>query len=507
MDPRTVHIVGYLVGLFFALEPSYIHPDEHFQSLEILAHLFYGSAATVPWEFAARNAARSFGPLYVAYGPLFYLYRRLGSPAPGLALLYLVRLQNYIVYTCVYMLALQFLLRSKLDRAKATFYISTSYVTWTYQTHSFSNSLETCALLIVLSLFQVLILDARAPRHNHYRTSAILGFVIAFGFFNRITFLGFIALPAIPTLRKFYLGHLKSLLICATTFCLSCCAFIYADTVLYETPHWCIAPLNNLEYNLQSSNLALHGVHPRYTHILINIPQMLGPLVTYFISRKQKINLTMLSCISGLLFLSAFQHQELRFLIPLMPLLCASINLSNLSSSVRNRYITRTWLVFNVVFGVIMGSLHQRGVLTAIEESTKNNAPIDVHVWWKTYSPPTWLYSNHNLVVSTTNIHDGEENLDDVNFQIIRNHVVDLKGCDYELFEVAMHNFLELNASVRVFIPKSTDTLFTNFRSRNPTVRIDKVWETRLNLDLDHLDFTDLSTLIPGFLIYEVAAT
>jgi phosphatidylinositol glycan class Z len=33
---RFVHYLSYLAAAFFALEPSYIHPDEHFQSLQVL---------------------------------------------------------------------------------------------------------------------------------------------------------------------------------------------------------------------------------------------------------------------------------------------------------------------------------------------------------------------------------------------------------------------------------------------------------------------------------------
>jgi hypothetical protein len=33
---KIVHYFSYLAVVFFALEPSYIHPDEHFQSLGVL---------------------------------------------------------------------------------------------------------------------------------------------------------------------------------------------------------------------------------------------------------------------------------------------------------------------------------------------------------------------------------------------------------------------------------------------------------------------------------------
>jgi hypothetical protein len=38
-----------------------------------------------------------------------------------------------------------------------------------------------------------------------------------------------------------------------------------------------ITPLNNLRYNLSTSNLAAHGLHPWYQHILANLPLLLGP--------------------------------------------------------------------------------------------------------------------------------------------------------------------------------------------------------------------------------------
>ncbi|KJE93020.1 hypothetical protein, variant [Capsaspora owczarzaki ATCC 30864] len=40
-----------------------------------------------------------------------------------------------------------------------------------------------------------------------------------------------------------------------------------------------VAPLNNLLYNLNPANLEQHGLHPRYLHILVNMPLLFGPLV------------------------------------------------------------------------------------------------------------------------------------------------------------------------------------------------------------------------------------
>lgn len=36
--------------------------------------------------------------------------------------------------------------------------------------------------------------------------------------------------------------------------------------------------LNNLRYNLDETNLAQHGLHPRYLHLLVNYPVLFGNL-------------------------------------------------------------------------------------------------------------------------------------------------------------------------------------------------------------------------------------
>lgn len=42
-----------------------------------------------------------------------------------------------------------------------------------------------------------------------------------------------------------------------------------------------VTPYNNFMYNLNMDNLAQHGVHARYTHLLVNLPLLFGPLVVF----------------------------------------------------------------------------------------------------------------------------------------------------------------------------------------------------------------------------------
>ena len=108
---------------------------------------------------------------------------------------------------------------------------------------------------------------------------------------------------------------------------------------------WKVAPYNFIMYNAVPGNVAAHGSHPRYTHLLLNLPLLYGPLALIFLVgtlswlldlfclpwlRKPGVRtvfaLTLTASVVPLVVLSLIQHQEPRFLIPLLPcivLMCA----------------------------------------------------------------------------------------------------------------------------------------------------------------------------------------
>lgn len=503
----SVGFLGFTIGLFVALQISYIHPDEHFQNLEILAIRFFGIKGTVPWEFLSMNAARSYVPIYVSYGPIFYILRKLGFEYPMLILSF-IRLQNYMVYLVVYRVALRYLKRtSRFDLNKVEFFISTSYITWTFQSHSFSNSLETTLLLIVLSLYSNILWIPRNKNSDHFWTSTILGITITLGVFNRITFPAFILLPSLSIFWKFYRFHWKSFGLFLLTIVCTTFAFICFDTSIYNSPSPVIAPLNNLLYNFDESNLELHGLHPRYNHILINLPQIVGPAILLLIPHHRRFkqvwrNLPLLSIVSGILVLSMFKHQELRFLVPLAPLLFMCFNQKAPSKWMRSDIIIKLWIGFNLILGLIMGIYHQSGVLRVLDVFYRQKNSVGVHIWWKTYSPPTWMYMNQNLTVSTTNFVNNIERIDEVPLHATTNHIVDLKGCDTELLNYTVINFLKNGAIVNLIAPNSVKRHLEQLIN-SPNLDVEKTYETKFHLDLDHLDFGDPVSFAPGIAVYE----
>jgi GPI mannosyltransferase 4 len=150
-----------------------------------------------------------------------------------------------------------------------------------------------------------------------------------------------------------------------------------------------ITPLNNLRYNSSHLNLAEHGIHPYYQHLVANLPQLLGPAFPLiFISPRRSRRLY--SAVCGIFVLSCFPHQEARFLMPAVPLLLSSIRLPR-------RFLRAwigVWLIFNVIFGVLMGGYHQGGVVPAQSFLSKQEN-IRKAYYWKTYSPPIWLINGN----------------------------------------------------------------------------------------------------------------
>lgn len=181
-----------------------------------------------------------------------------------------------------------------------------------------------------------------------------------------------------------------------------------------------ITPLNNILYNTKTSNLARHGLHPHYQHFLANLPQLLGPALVVLLAQcypfSQRtiasvfVNPRLSSATTSIFILSVIPHQEPRFLLPCVPLLLTCLRLP---TSERLRiYFWGTWLVFNVLFAILMGSYHQAGIVPAqlampdlVQHSINSTASDSTNIevfWWKTYPPPTHLLGSSPLTHPTS---------------------------------------------------------------------------------------------------------
>ncbi|GAO49902.1 hypothetical protein SAICODRAFT_67952 [Saitoella complicata NRRL Y-17804] len=377
---RKLYFFLLVIRVLFALfSPSYIHPDEHFQTVAPLTSRARYDEDQLTWEWTGEKPIRSVVLLWPIVGSIF----RLTGNNTQLALLGLRML--WFIMSLGVDLAIPHLVAPGSAAIPLLLYAS-SYTTLTYQAHTFSNGIET--ILVVWSIVLCFRLRAR-PSATH---SALLGLLAALGIWTRVTFPAFL-LPAIVSLIPRFLC--RSSLLAASGFAFSATAFgaILVDSAYFARDGCVITPLNNLMYNTSSANLALHGIHARYTHFVGNLPLLLGPALVLVFVKIRRLGLLFWCAMSGVAIVSIFPHQEPRFLLPAVPLILSSI------TSLPGRRFWRTWLatwvIFNTVLAILMGVLHQGGVVPTLLAAKQQLAVCPsgerTMVWWKTYTPPTWL--------------------------------------------------------------------------------------------------------------------
>ncbi|KAA8572525.1 hypothetical protein EYC84_003135 [Monilinia fructicola] len=200
--------------------------------------------------------------------------------------------------------------------------------------------------------------------HSSVLPCGILAFVVIFGIFNRITFPAFLFIPGLrllPHFKRKPLSLISMILFGGLATFIAICldTNFYANgpvTWSHLFAHPTITPFNNLNYNLATENLALHGLHPWYQHSLINLPQLLGP-ATLLVFLQPLASLRLYSAISGIVITK--QNTELP---------CVSGG--------------GLWIAFNLLLGLLMGVYHQGGVVpTQVFLSKQLDATHAI--WWK----------------------------------------------------------------------------------------------------------------------------
>lgn len=398
--PRLYLGIILTLRLLLALyPPTYIHPDEFFQSQEVVAGSMFGSEVFVPWEFQSNVDDKKTNEEKIVLVPMKTkkevvdverstdkdddlrqreITQRRSPPSPpsrtivtpgftsglpfailrllssllfsstgasgstslllsGRALLYAPRLLmtiitiiiDYVVLTIVTLqhsphdvtLTSATTIRPPPPRAPpvmAMFLLSTSWVSLTFFPRPFSNTCETLVLAVAFGLLLL-----RTPGRTR---SVSLGCVLAVGTFTRFTFVLFffplgIALllqhdslsvrvikrrareegsSAMNTKTKTKMEtktKTKTMLSTTTSTTwfrlqsvghvifdgfmgalLTSCFFVIVDSWYFH--QLTITPLNNALYNMNSNNLAEHGLHPRWLHSVVNMHVLFGPLAT-----------------------------------------------------------------------------------------------------------------------------------------------------------------------------------------------------------------------------------
>ncbi|KAF2128568.1 glycosyltransferase family 22 protein [Dothidotthia symphoricarpi CBS 119687] len=484
---RRIYFLLILVRIYFALSPSYLHPDENFQGPEVIAGRVFGYPVHKTWEFRSTHPIRSTFPLWLAYGlPMYnmrWLWEGFGYEVSPSVVYWTLRVLMLTLSVVMEDWAIHELVESPRARRVAVVLVASSYVTWTFQTHTFSNSIETLLVCWSLVLIQRILND---KKRSGILASSLLGFMFVVGIFNRITFPAFLLVPSL-TLLPHFLRKPFSLVFLALSALFTAFLAICVDTAFYTPGDFTfskafqnpvVTPFNNFLYNSDSANLAQHGIHPRYQHFLVNLPQLLGPAFPLlFFIRRAHLTPVLVSALSGTALLSIFPHQEARFLLPAVPLILSSIRFP--SSRFRKLGLS-TWIIFNVVLGVLMGVYHQGGIVPVQMHIAKTNETVTHAFWWKTYSPPIWLLNGKNEELTTVDLMGipGEQMLNKVKEALPTCRTRKLPRLD--------------RGAIYLVAPRSAYFLkpFQTLTSREE-ILLEEVWTYRRHLNLDDMDFGD----------------
>jgi phosphatidylinositol glycan class Z len=173
-------------------------------------------------------------------------------------------------------------------------------------------------------------------------------------------------------------------------------------------------------------NLGEHGIHPRSTHVLVNLQMLFGPLAFFFyvdvvaialgwllpgryrrtnnqqqrtqrdISHSRGRSMCIGSVVSGLFVLSCAPHQEPRFLLPSIVLLVVVLYGTILTEG-RRRWFRNFWILFHALLLIFFGVLHQSGVVRSLLASHEiasahgSGSGPSLFVYHHTYMPPSFL--------------------------------------------------------------------------------------------------------------------
>lgn len=212
-----------------------------------------------------------------------------------------------------------------------------------------------------------------------------------------------------------------------------------------------VTPYNFIKYNINPQNTAQHGLHPKYLHILVNIPMLYNVLgiitlcsfglMVYrfckaeykYLPRAQSVVGLMTSTIFvPLIILSAINHQEPRFLLPITlpiillhaPKLTNGFTSTNpflatnrftqilykyfLCTNASAEYMLKCWYIVNIFLTIFFGFIHQAGVLQLTKHLSSEMAYGTTNVYTHlvtshVYNIPTSLFflpSSETLIIN-----------------------------------------------------------------------------------------------------------
>ncbi|XP_067898549.1 GPI mannosyltransferase 4-like isoform X2 [Heterodontus francisci] len=331
-----------VVRVLWCLMPQtgYIHPDEFFQSPEVMAGDILNLKIFRTWEFNTSYPTRSVLFPMVTTGFSFTVLKTLHNSGIFGSI---VNSYSLLVFPRFYLTCLSFILDYSVyhlaclwgvDPWNALTLLSGSHVILVFYTRTFSNVIEGALFALLLLLVAVDTKQASVASHpgkkERRNNKYLIGIVLVSGFFNRPTFIGYALVPMLLWLSCDQKGtfqfSLRTILrssfgifspVIVTTFIFILIDTLYFDVLFSEidcflkdgnavhkrivnlSKHLILTPVNFIWYNLDPENLSAHGRHPWFTHLTVNSLMMFGALHLSAVASAIRIIMHKFACAVG----------------------------------------------------------------------------------------------------------------------------------------------------------------------------------------------------------------
>ncbi|KAH1022880.1 hypothetical protein HUJ04_012197, partial [Dendroctonus ponderosae] len=302
---------------------GYIHPDEYFQSMEVLAGRIFDVDHSPPWEFETTHPIRGVAIPFFTTGLSYIFLRDINNLAMEYLsinvltpyfLLIIPRLIMTLFSLVVDYCLVKICLNNNEKYSARLLVLGSSYIMIVYATRTFSNSIELILFALLLYFVcesltfsnelkrkQVYInyryeksenIIERVKFHklklhlvsDNYTNCFAISTITVMGVFNRPTFMGFAVMPIFFWINRGVDGKNVSIIqFHSRIICLIFCSMpaiifnVVIDSFYYGCLTWgeigmleisinnfVMTPFNFIQYNSNASNLEKHGLHPSH---------------------------------------------------------------------------------------------------------------------------------------------------------------------------------------------------------------------------------------------------
>ncbi|XP_051874514.1 GPI mannosyltransferase 4-like [Pristis pectinata] len=328
-----------VVRVLWCLAPQtgYIHPDEFFQSPEIMAGDILNLKTFRTWEFNTSYPSRSVLFPLITAGFSFTVLKALNNTG-----LFdnIINSYTLLIFPRFYLTCLSFILDYsvyhlacvwRVDPWKTLTLLGGSHVMLVFYTRTFSNVIEADLFALLLLLVAMDTKQANVGpgtgKEDRWNNKHLIGIVLASGFFNRPTFIAYALVPMFLWLSRdqkgtfqFNLNHFMTNCVgifisaIATSFLFIVTDALYFGSLLSKwdwlskdgstvykhivdiSQHLVLTPVNLILYNLDQKSLIAHGSHPWFTHLTLNSFLLFGCLHLSVVVSGTKMMISKFAC-------------------------------------------------------------------------------------------------------------------------------------------------------------------------------------------------------------------